>query len=104
MRPPRRPPMIFVMRRPVWIFARFASVPQDRHDAMRRHVTLSGRWPVDLIGAAFEGCGKTAEGGFEHGAHEKPERAAAKLVSDKKLDVAGILPGGTKGPAVVHFA
>ena len=47
--------------------------------------------PVDLVGARLEGRGEAAERHIEHPAHQHAERAAAKLVVDEELDLAGLL-------------
>ena len=57
---------------------------------------------VDDVGAAFEGGGEAAKGGVEHAAHERAERAAAELVGDEKLDVAGVIADRAELPAIVQ--
>ena len=56
----------------------------------RRHDS-GGLAPVDLVGALLEGRGEAAERGVEHRAHQQAERAAAELVVDEELDLAGLV-------------
>src|SRR5580704_4345199 len=59
---------------------------------------------VDLVGALLEGRCETAKGGVEDGAHQHAQRAAAELIGDVKLDVAGTLAGRLEAPAIVQAA
>jgi hypothetical protein len=68
------------------------------------HLALGGLRAVDLVGAAFEGGGETAEGGVEDRAHEQTERAAAELIGEEKINIADVFFHGAEIPPVVEPA
>src|SRR5215831_12974030 len=59
---------------------------------------------VDYVGPSLEGCGKAAEGGVEHRAHQQAQRPALELVRNEKFHPAGLLAGRVKDPTVFEPA
>jgi hypothetical protein len=60
--------------------------------------------PIDHVRPPFERRGEAAEGGVEHGPHEKAQRSALELVRDEKFHLTGVLAPRVKAPAVFESA